>query len=66
MAYPLAVGAKLVFADVELIERKLDRTKKAMKGDKSLAPIVDFLERLKAHLEEGKAARGLKENRVCI
>ena len=54
------IDLELVFADVELIERKLDRTKKAMKGDKSLAPIVDFLERLKAHLEEGKAARGFE------
>ena len=51
------IDLELVFADVELIERKLDRTKKAMKGDKSLASAVEFLERLKAHLEEGKQAR---------
>ncbi|MBR1393642.1 MAG: redox-regulated ATPase YchF [Ruminococcus sp.] len=51
------IDLELVFADVELIERKLDRTKKAMKGDKTLAAEVDFLERLKAHLEDGKPAR---------
>ena len=51
------IDLELVFADVELIERKLDRTKKAMKGDKSLASAVDFLEKLKAHLEDGKPAR---------
>ena len=51
------IDLELVFSDIEIIERKLDRTKKAMKGDKSLAEVVDFLERLKAHLEEGKAAR---------
>ncbi len=51
------IDLELVFSDVELIERKLDRTKKAMKGDKSLASAVDFLERLKAHLEDGKPAR---------
>ena len=51
------IDLELVFADVELIERKLDRTKKAMKGDKSLAAAVDFLEKLKAHLEDGKSAR---------
>lgn len=51
------IDLELIFSDVELIERKLERTKKAMKGDKSLASVVDFLEKLKAHLEEGKPAR---------
>ncbi|MBR4622418.1 MAG: redox-regulated ATPase YchF [Ruminococcus sp.] len=51
------IDLELVFADIELIDRKLDRTKKAMKGDRSLASAVEFLERLKAHLEEGKPAR---------
>ena len=54
------IDLELVFSDIEIIERKLDRTKKAMKGDKSLAEVVDFLERLKAHLEEGKAARAFQ------
>ena len=51
------IDLELIFADVELIERKLDRTKKALKGDKSLAADVEFLEKLKEHLENGKAAR---------
>ncbi len=51
------IDLELIFSDVELIERKLDRTKKAMKGDRSLAAAVDFLEGLKTHLENGKAAR---------
>ena len=54
------IDLELIFSDAELIERKLDRTKKAMKGDRSLAEAVDFLERLKAHLEEGKPARSLE------
>lgn len=54
------IDLELVFSDAELIERKLDRTKKAMKGDKSLASAVDFLERLKAHLEEGRPARAFE------
>ncbi len=48
------IDLELIFSDVELIERKLDRTKKAMKGDKSLAPQVEFLEELKAFMEEGQ------------
>lgn len=51
------IDLELVFSDAELVTRKLDRTKKAMKGDKSLASAVDFLEKLLAHLEEGKPAR---------
>lgn len=51
------IDLELIFADVELIERKLDRTKKALKGDKGLAAMVEFLERLKEHLENGGAAR---------
>ena len=54
------IDLELVFADIELIERKLDRTKKAMKGDKTLAAEVEFLEALKAHLEEGKPARSFE------
>lgn len=33
-----------------------------MKGDKSLAPAVDFLEKLLAHLEDGKPARSYPMN----
>lgn len=54
------IDLELILSDVELIERKLDRTKKAMKGDKSLAPQVEFLEELKAFMEEGKAARAFE------
>lgn len=54
------IDLELIFSDVEMIERRLDRTKKAMKGDKSLAGVVDFLERLKTHLEDGKPARSFK------
>ncbi len=52
------IDLELIFSDVELIDRKIDRTKKASKGDKSLLSAIDFLEKLKAHLESGKPARG--------
>lgn len=56
------IDLELVFSDAELVTRKLDRTKKAMKGDKSLASAVDFLEKLLAHLEDGKPARSYPMN----
>ena len=43
-----------------MVERRIDRTAKAMKGDKSLAKEYEFLKALKAHLEEGKSARSIE------
>lgn len=51
------INLELIFSDIEVLERRIDRTKKALKGDKSLAAEITLLERLKAHLEEGKTAR---------
>ncbi|MGN0601772.1 MAG: redox-regulated ATPase YchF [Oscillospiraceae bacterium] len=56
------IDLELIFSDAELISRKLDRTRKAMKGDKSLTSAVDFLEKLLAHLEDGKPARSFPMN----
>ena len=46
--------------DIEMIERRIDRTKKAMKSDKSLATELALLERVKATLEEGLPARSIE------
>lgn len=53
------INLELIFSDLEMIERRIDRTKKAMKGDKSLISELELLERVKAHMEEGKPARTL-------
>ena len=45
---------------MEMIDRKIDRTKKAMKGDKSLASELALYERVKEALEEGKLAKSLE------
>ncbi len=54
------INLELIFSDIEMVERRIDRTSKAMKGDKSLASEVDFLRRLKEHLESGKPARSIE------
>lgn len=51
------INLELIFSDIEMIERRIDRAKKAVKGDKKYLIEIDFLERLKAHLENGKSAR---------
>ncbi len=51
------INLELILSDIEILDRRIERAKKAMKGDKSLAAEVDMLERLRAHMEEGKSAR---------
>ncbi len=51
------INLELIFSDIEHLERRLDRTRKAAKADKKLNLDVEILERLKAHLEEGQTAR---------
>ncbi|MCR5708523.1 MAG: redox-regulated ATPase YchF [Ruminococcus sp.] len=52
------INLELIFSDIEMVDRRIDRALKAAKGDKKYLAEADFLKRLKAHLEEGKSARG--------
>ncbi len=52
------INLELIFSDIEMIDRRIDRTKKLAKGDKKYLTEIEFLERLKSHLEAGKSARG--------
>ena len=54
------INLELIFSDMEILERRIDRVKKAMKGDKTLAATVELLERIHATLEEGKCARTME------
>ncbi|MBO7396380.1 MAG: redox-regulated ATPase YchF [Ruminococcus sp.] len=52
------INLELIFSDIEMVDRRIDRALKAAKGDKKYLAEADFLKRLKAHLEEGRSARG--------
>ena len=54
------INLELIFSDVEMVERRLDRSTKAMKGDKSLAKEVEFLKRLKDELMNEVPARNVE------
>ncbi len=54
------INLELVFADMETLERRIDRTKKLMKGDKSLGAAVAFYERAYQHLSDGKTMRSME------
>ena len=54
------INLELILSDMEMIDRRIDRTSKAMKGDKSLAAEVEFLKRVKEALENEKPARSVE------
>ena len=53
------INLELIFSDMEMLERRIDKTRKLMKGDKTLEAELSVLERVYRGLEEGKCAREL-------
>ena len=51
------INLELIFSDLEILQRRLDKDKKLLKGDKGMQKEIDFLEKLVAHMEEGNSAR---------
>ena len=51
------IDLELILSDLEVLERRLDRAKKALKGDKKYQADIDMTEALIAHLSDGKPAR---------
>lgn len=56
------INLELVLSDLEMIERRIDKTKKLIKADKKYAVDLEFFERVKAALEEGRSARSVECN----
>ena len=53
------INMELIFSDLEMLERRIDRVRKALKGDKTLGAELELLERVYAALSEGRNARSL-------
>lgn len=56
------INTELILSDIEILDRRIDRTAKAMKGDKSLQAELDFLNRLHAHLDAGLSSRSFERS----
>ncbi len=56
------INLELIFSDIEMAQRRLDRATKALKGDKKMQGEVDFLKKLIDHLEKGLPARSVEIN----
>ena len=50
------INLELVFSDLEILERRIARVTKTARMDKEAAKELDFLQKIKAHLEDGKLA----------
>ncbi len=51
------IQLELIFSDLEILERRIAKTAKAAKADKSLQGEMDFLLRIKETLESGQSVR---------
>lgn len=63
------INLELIFSDMEVLERRIDRTKKAMKADKKYAFELAVFEKLLAVLSEGKCARTVElteDEEACL
>lgn len=50
------INLELIFSDLEILERRIAKVTKTARMDKEAAKEMTFLERVKAHLEDGKLA----------
>ena len=56
------INLELIFADIETVNKRLDKARKNLKASKSYQEEVDLLERIKENLENGISARALDYN----
>lgn len=56
------INLELILSDLELVEKRLEKAKKSLKGNKSFKEEVDLLEKILPVLEEGKSIRSLSFN----
>ncbi len=54
------INLELIFADIETIDKKIERTIKMLKADKKYQEELDLLNKIKATLEQGKSARTIE------
>ena len=54
------INLELIFSDLEILERRYSKVAKLANNDKSAKKEKEMLERLKAHLEDGKLAKSFE------
>lgn len=54
------INLELIFSDMEILDRRIDKAKKMLKGDKKYQDEIDLFERIKTTLEAGLPARAVE------
>lgn len=54
------IDLELILSDVEMVQRRIDKAQKMVKGDKKFQTQVDFFKRVLDTLNEGKPARSVE------
>lgn len=54
------IRLELVLSDMEILDRRIDKTQKLLKADKKYQSELDFFKRVRAALDEGKSARSVE------
>ena len=54
------INLELIFADIETVDKRLQKAEKMLKADKKYKIEIDALNKIKALLEEGKPARNVE------
>ena len=54
------INMELILSDMEVLERRIQKTTKNLKGDKSLQKELDLLKKINDFLGEGKSARAME------
>ena len=55
------INTELALADLQQLERRLEKLTREVKGDRSLQPLLDMARRVEAHLSAGGSLRGFEE-----
>ncbi len=55
------INLELIFSDLEILERRIARTAKVARNDKTAAKELALLDKIKEHLEAGKLAKTFSE-----
>ena len=56
------INLELIFADIETVNKRLDKARKNLKADKKFQQEIDILEKIKENLENGISARAIDFN----
>ncbi len=63
------INLELILSDIEVLDRRIEKVKKQLKADKKYQIELDFFERVKSILEQGKSVRSVdcsKEEKILL